>query len=113
MRSVGGTKMIDYKPIPCKHETDNIPVTTRLDDYHPLTKDEIRQLLILASTSRYNPTFSQIQCRLVQGIPGIKCPHELHSVANRKMNMIDIDFQTVCTNNIDKLTDQFNKLMNG
>lgn len=92
--------------IKCRHETEDVPVSVILDDYYPLTEEEVKRLLIKASIFRSNAgRFSDIQCRLVQGIPGLVCPNEITGKVSKKMFLIDTAFQTVNPDNIDDLTD--------
>ncbi len=62
------------KVIPCPHESGAVADHTHeAPDHHPLTRQEIAELLDEAKTST-NPLTSQIQVRLCQGIPGYVCP---------------------------------------
>ncbi len=70
--------------IPCKHETGEVPdASTKVDDYHPLTRAEVEQLLEIARSSKDVRETASIQCRLGQGIVGSKCPHEEGPAARR------------------------------
>lgn len=92
--------------IKCKHETEDIPVSVVLDDYYPLTHEEVKGLLVKAAIFRNDVVrFSDIQCRLVQGIPGLVCPHEITGRVAEKMHLIDTAFQTLNDDNIDELTE--------
>ncbi len=69
--------------IPCTHTSENDTVS----DYHPLTRDELRELLAVALSDR--STASDVQCRIVQGIPGIVCPHEIDGEVAKRMNKVE------------------------
>ena len=103
-----------YKPIKCKHETENIHISETLDDHHPLTANEIKKLLERALVVRGNAVcFSEIQCRLIQGVPGITCPHPVHGVVAQKVNHIEKEFQNIDHENIDRMVKLFDLVMNG
>ena len=74
-----------YEAIPCKHETHNYHSSVRLDDYYPLTKEQIFELLDESLTSD-NPSSQQV--RLIQAIPGIKCPREIDNNVAKKETML-------------------------
>lgn len=80
--------MINHKPIPCAHETKGVPTSTVLPDYHPLTRDEVVELLVLAEKAEVL-VFSQIQCRLAQAIPGAECPHAIDGPVSKKSVKLD------------------------
>ena len=63
--------------IPCPHISGAVVDGRQAPDHHPLTKEEIAALLDEAKTSE-NPLTSQIQMRLLQGIPGQVCPRVTH-----------------------------------
>ena len=92
--------------IKCRHETEGVPISKVLNDHYPLTEEEVKGLLVKAAIFRSNVgRFSDIQCRLVQGIPGLVCPHEITGKVAEKTHLIDTAFQTVNDDNIDELTD--------
>lgn len=69
--------------IPCLHQSIGVASTTRVSDHHPLTTDEIRELLTIARTADYT-VHPDIQKRLVQGIPGITCPQATSGPVHKK-----------------------------
>ena len=99
--------------VKCKHETEDVPVSVVLDDYYPLTQKEVEGLLVKAAIFRSDVSrFSDIQCRLVQGIPGLVCPHEITGKVAKKMHLIDSAFQRVNSDNTDELTDYIMSIYN-
>ena len=64
--------------IQCLHETGQVEDTgVEASNYHPLTKDEVAELLKLARETKDARKLFQIQVRLGQGIIGAVCPHTL------------------------------------
>lgn len=60
--------------IPCPHESRQVKDFREvLANHHPLSKEEIAELLKLAKNSKH-PLTSHIQDRLNQGIVGMVCP---------------------------------------
>lgn len=91
--------------IKCRHETEGVPVSEVLNDHYPLTEGDVKRLLVKAAIVRSDVgRFSDIQCRLVQGIPGLVCPNKLTGRVSRKMFLLETAFQTVSPDNIDDLT---------
>lgn len=61
--------------IPDRHDTDKISWDITLPDYHPLSFEDIVELLTLAQTSPEKRL--DIHLRMVQGIQGQVSPHEI------------------------------------
>lgn len=59
--------------IPCVHETQGLPITEKVADYHPLTVEELRELLTIARSAIHDVQVD-ICCRIEQAIPGMTCP---------------------------------------
>ena len=115
-----GKGLNNYKPFPCGHGKDLTEKLKRLDDYHPLTLDEITELLNAAvcfvnmDDIRFSVVrFSEIQCRLVQGIRGNTCPSRIDSPFREIRYEIDSNFQNVTMDNYVKMAIHFNRIMNG
>lgn len=97
--------------IPCEHETKNLPTSVIVSDYHPLDRESLLQLLRRASTVRGDPyRFSDIQCRVVQGLPGLTCPNQIHGSTAKKIFIIDDIFQKILHDNINEITDKIMKM---
>jgi len=77
---------MEYEPIPCKHEKDRLSIKIQVDDHHPLTKKQIQELLQQALNSE-NPSLQQ--ARLIQSIPGMKCPRECEGEIAKKEIKLD------------------------
>ena|SRR5260221_54270 len=84
--------------IPCVHES-GVPVSETCSDYHSLTKPEIADLLYTAKVAIHEHDDAQIassiQCRLIQGIVGVVCPHEIEGAVVQKMvklNKLFVDY---------------------
>ncbi len=68
-----------------------------VSDYHPITKDEVRFLLAVASVAKftrgsgmcYAQTVSQIQVRLGQAIEGCTCPRSIEGPIAQQENRLD------------------------
>lgn len=94
-----------------KHETEDIPMSVILNDYHPLTEEEVKGLLIKAAIFRNDlGRFCDIQSRLIQGIPGMLSPRKVIGAVAKKEFLINSAFQTVNDDNIDELTDYITKI---
>src|SRR4051812_31111443 len=70
--------------VPCLHEVNpSLPPDYTVADHHPLTREEVIDLLRMAKDSP-NPLASEIQCRLVQAVPGQVCPHQIDGPVARR-----------------------------
>lgn len=70
--------------IPCLYEQGKVRKDQTVSDYHPLTKQEIADLLRVAQTADPS-TANSIQFRLCQGIKGQECPRPISGrVAQRE-----------------------------
>ncbi len=81
--------------ITCQHEFAGVPHRLRVNDYWPLSREEVRQHLIAAhmfSEQNNVQKFSDIQCRFSQAVPGAKCPHEIEGPTARKQAQMDALF---------------------
>lgn len=74
--------------IPCPHETENLPASAVVPDYHPLTIEEIVSLLRQAE-SEVDYHSADIQVRLNQGIPGLVCPRDIYGPTNQAQNEVN------------------------
>ena len=101
--------------VPCFHERDGVLHTMRVEDYWPLTRDQVKKLLIAAHEFAAQPDvrrFSDIQCRFAQAIPGAKCPSELDNwTAKRSEQMDELFVHTATFDVTDALLDLFCSLM--
>ena len=76
--------------IPCGHETGGIPISQTVPDYHPLSWDELKSLIIMVFNDL--GTASDVQFRLGQAIPGHVCPHEIDGPVAKKQVELDQTF---------------------
>ena len=89
-----------YK-IDCAHSTHGVPVDTVLPDYHPLKPGELLNLLTVAAENKHDAyVFCDVQCRVVQAIPGVECPHRVTGPVFDIMVEIEYEFQSLQTGNI-------------
>lgn len=82
--------------IPCPHEAyPSIPSHKTHPNHHPLTRDEIVELLDFARDHKEDVVaVSKAQVRLIQGIPGVTCPSSTDDEVARKkakLNQIFVD----------------------
>jgi hypothetical protein len=68
--------------IPCAHESSNVPTSQTVPDYHPLSYDEMRGLILTAFNDRSSA--ASIQCRLNQAIEGVVCPRQIDGPVAKK-----------------------------
>lgn len=73
--------------VPCAHERGGGLFGT-VSDYHPLTFDELVELLAIAIVADVQ-TFSSIQVRLGQAIPGMICPHPIDGEVAKRSVVLD------------------------
>lgn len=80
--------------IPCDHKHGNATIA----DHHPLTTQEVIDLLETARATKdhvdFNPReatqiIASIQVRLGQGIPGLTCPRPIDGEVSKKLNALD------------------------
>jgi len=99
-------KSIDQSPSSSHHGLEGE------SDYHPLTKDQIKKLLLEASFADMARA-SQIQVRLSQGIPGIRNPRAIDGPARDKECKINALFvEGRSSDTLSSLVDQFYQIMN-
>lgn len=78
----------------CSHKTEGISIHVQVNDYYPLTRQEVASLLQRAYEIRQSKEDNQdrdiasIQMRLGQGIPGLMCPREIYGEVFRKQNKL-------------------------
>lgn len=66
--------------IPCAHETKGLPTNRTVPDYHPLTLDQVQELLAIAATAlkaKEWKTANRVQIRLCQAVLDSVCPHNI------------------------------------
>lgn len=80
---------MNYKSIPCAHETDGVSVDVVLDDYYPLSDSEIDALL---SESLISPNASEQQVRLNQCLRGFTCPRTTKGEVAKKERRLNTLF---------------------
>lgn len=85
-----------YK-IPCPHETNpKLSPKKQHPDYHPLTRDAVRAMLITALAPESKGRIRvDIQCRLCQAIPGTMCPSSIDDENAQKdalLNRLYVNF---------------------
>lgn len=101
--------------IPCGHEANGVSRSVSVDDFHPLSRDEVRSLLLDAhafAKAEHVREFSDIQSRLVQAVPGAKCPHEIEGeVALRQAQIDSLFVHTADLDVTDALIDLFCSLI--
>lgn len=79
-----------HTPIPCLHETGvALNSAERVDDHHPLTKQQVAEILEAAATERDYRIVAGYQCRLGQGVIGNVCPHVIDGPVSMRRNIID------------------------
>ncbi len=78
----------------------------------PLTREEIADLLYMAREAVKQSdrkiagqTASSIQCRLIQGIVGIRCPHEIDGPVAQRQNTLDRLYMNYLSDELGVLTD--------
>jgi hypothetical protein len=77
-----------FKEIPCPHMDQKFHSTLELlPNFHPLTKEEIRELLEEAK-GKEGQIIIQIFQRLVQGIKGMTCPQPLEGPLSEKVEKL-------------------------
>ena len=60
-----------FKPLPCEHKKQGNDCDDKIKDFHPLSKNQIRELIDEAKYSE-EPNI-QLE-RLLQAVPGNECP---------------------------------------
>ena len=101
---------------PCPHESGKVEPGQKCSDYHPLTRDEIEELLEMALTDRCPQTRARVQVRLEQGIPGMTCPRpDLDSPladATAELDRLYVELMRQERQLDPPLVDQLDKLLN-
>jgi hypothetical protein len=84
---------VDYK---CPHDLGQVspatPATKAVNNYAPLRKTDIAELLTLAQTAfnnRDGQGFSRIQVRFGKAIPGATCPHPIDGPVAERSTELD------------------------
>jgi hypothetical protein len=80
----------------CQHEVkrNRVPYETTVDDYHPLTKPQLKRLLLIAQ--REPLAREEVRIRLHQGMPGYTCPRPLHGDLAQKLRQISSFLDEAC-----------------
>ena len=91
--------------IDCEHETNGTSVSVEVNNHFILEREELIKLLKIAAAEKDVSIFSDIQVRVVQGIPGLTCPLRLDMVTLRKVHLISEAFLSVTPDNVDEVTD--------
>lgn len=69
---------MDRLTLTCGHVCGaNVPFTTTVADYVPLTVHQVLGLLELSRTSKIRGIHPKVQVQLTRGIPGMECPHRI------------------------------------
>lgn len=72
--------------IPCPHANSAVPSSIAAKDHHPLSTQEIAELLDFARDHKGNGcAVAKVQIRLCQGIPGMTCPRPERNEAARRL----------------------------
>lgn len=103
--------------IPCLHETGEAKHNQVVSDYHPLSREEIKELLDLAARDPNNVRrVFEIHVRLIQGIRGMICPRPPYDdpgLLARNICEVDILFTVrYSEGGTEKLVESFDKLLN-
>ena len=96
--------------IDCEHETNVTPVSVEVNNHFPLEREELKKLLEIAAVEKDVRFFSDIQVRVVQGIPGLTCPLRWDMVTLRKDHLISEAFLSVTPDNVDEVADTIMEL---
>jgi hypothetical protein len=103
--------------IPCRHETEGVPVDQQIPDYHPLTKVQIKDLLMTAINSTDWKVKNSIHCRLSQAIVGTMCPSNIDERScklDSTVTKLYLDFvRGVSGYATDDLVEKLYEVMNG
>lgn len=101
--------MTDKIKIACPHITGKVDINQTVSDYHPLTKEEISNLLTTVENNQDNVAIvSRIQVRLDQGIVGVTCPRPITGKVAEKLKELNNIFireykEKVSHDRVDKL----------
>ena len=91
--------------IDCEHDTNNVPVSVEVNNHFPLKREELIKLLSLAATSKDVGIISDIQQRVIQGMPGLTCPERGDIITIRKIHLMSEVFLSVTPDNVDEVAD--------
>ena len=97
----------------CMHETHGTAIEITLDMYHPLALEELEKLMEKAVFSKERGdfyTFSDIQSRICQSIPGFVCPHKIIGPVAELDHKISARFQEINENNWKEMSCLFHEL---
>lgn len=78
--------------IPCEHESSDVPTSQKVNDHHPISWYELSSLINIAfnakACARESRTLANIvtgvHVRLIQAIPGLRCPRDIDGPAGKK-----------------------------
>jgi hypothetical protein len=74
--------------IPCPHELNKADIGVYVDNYFPLTRDDVEYIVEILPECDLRTT-NDIQCRLSQAVPGNTCPHELDTPTAKAQAKLD------------------------
>ena len=96
--------------IDCEHDTGEVPVSVEVNNHFPLEREELKKLLKIAAVEKDVGIISDIQVRVVQGIPGLTCPLRWDMVTMRKEHLVSEAFLSVTPDNVDEVADMIMEL---
>lgn len=100
---------------PCKHLTGEVPDwTEKVEDYHPLSREEIAELLEAAAHTENTRHTAEIQDRLIQGIKGMTCPRRVDGPVAKRM--FDLEWLFTSKRRLGAtpdLLEKFDRIING
>ncbi|MCK5015020.1 MAG: hypothetical protein KAS66_14505 [Candidatus Omnitrophica bacterium] len=92
--------------IDCGYESDKV------NDHFPLEREELIKLLKIAATEKDVGIVSDIQGRVIQGIPGLTCPQKISSHTMKKSHSVSLLFLDVKPDNINSIADSIIEIYN-
>ena len=91
--------------IDCEHDTGAVPDSVEVNNHFPLEWEELKKLLKIAAVEKDVGVYSDIQQRVVQGMPGLVSPQKCNMATIRKAHLISEAFLSVTPDNIDEVAD--------
>lgn len=91
--------------IDCEHDTGEVPDSVEVNNHFPLEREELKRLLEIAAVEEDVGIISDIQVRVVQGIPGLTSSAKWDMVKIRKEHLVSEAFLSATPDNIDEVAD--------
>ena len=91
--------------IDCEHDTGEVPDSVEVNNHFPLEREELKRLLEIAAVEEGVGIISDIQQRVIQGMPGLTCPERGDMITIRKIHLISEVFLSVTPDNVDEVAD--------